>query len=96
MMEKFKLADCLGASRSDLETVLNAGENSEIKLLIEDVSLEFQVVAASEASAGGGVKWWVVSADASGKLSDVVTQKLNLKLKVVGDDGKSPIPMRGG
>ncbi len=94
-MEKFELSKSLAALRKDLEAVIAEGKDSPVKFLIDDVALDFQVVAASEAGAGGGVKWWVLSAEAKGSVSEATTQKLSVRLKVVGEDGTEPIPMKG-
>ncbi len=86
-MEKFKLADCLTQLRHDLSVVAEKGQGSSVKFLIDEVSLEFQVVAGLDKQAKGGVKWWIIGADAGVKASDATTQKLSLKLRVVGKGG---------
>ena len=93
-MEKFRLSDCLVELRTDLESIIASGQGSQVKFLIEDVEVDFQLVASSEAGGGGGVKWWVISAEAKCSVAEVLTQKLSVRLKVVGQDGKSPIPMK--
>lgn len=91
---KFGLADCLNELRSDLAATMQAGKGQDIKFLVEDISLDLQIVASTEASGGGGVKWWILSAEASAEKASSVTQKLSLKLKVVNSIGES-IPMGG-
>lgn len=94
-MEKFKLADCLTQLRDDLSVVAEKGEGSDVKCLIDEVSLEFQVVAGLDKEAKGGVKWWIIGADAGVKASDATTQKLSLKLRVVDAKTGTQRPIAG-
>ena len=46
-----------------------------------------------EDSAGGGIKFWVLNADIKDRESDVITQKVKLKLMPTDDKGK-PVKIR--
>ena len=94
-MEKFKLADCLTQLRDDLSVVAKKGKGSSIKFGIDEVSLEFQVVAGLDKEAKGRVKWWIIGADAGVKASDATTQKLSLKLRVVDAETGEVKPIAG-
>lgn len=89
---KFGLADCLKELRQDLITTVDDGKGEDLKFIVDDIALELQIVASTGGKGGGGVKWWILSAEASAEISNSVTQKLALKLKVVGKDG-NPVPM---
>lgn len=94
-MERFGLSECLSQLRDDLGVVAEQGEGKAIKFRIDEVGLELQLVAAAEAKAAGGVKWWIVSADAGVKSTDTITQKLSLKLSVTDAKGNTLRPIAG-
>lgn len=79
----FGLADCLVQLRNDLSVVAAEGEGGDLKFAIQEVDLEFTLVASTKDKADAGVKWYVLSAGVGTELSDVVTQKLTMKLHVV-------------
>ena len=81
------LADSLNQLRSDLLQVESEGSDSELKLRIEKAELELTMVAASKAGGEVGMKWYILSASASGEVSSVSTQKLSLTLGVVDKTG---------
>lgn len=94
-MKKFGLSECLTQLRDDLGVVAEQGKNKDIKFQIDEIALELQMVAAAEAKAGGGVKWWILSADAGVTSADTVTQKLSLKLSLTDPDGNRLRPIAG-
>ena len=94
-MDKIPLSEMLAQLRKDLLQTQEEGKGSDLKFLIEDIEIELQVVTTKEAGGGGGVKFWVYDANAKVNASEAKTQKLKLKLKVVGADGKSPLPIAG-
>ena len=83
--EGFGLADCLVQLREDLSAVADKGTGSQLKFEIQEVDLEFTLVASTKDQGEVGVKWYVLSAGAGTELSDVVTQKLSMKLHVVDE-----------
>jgi hypothetical protein len=48
---------------------------------VEDLTLEISFVATTSKGGGGGIKFWVVNADANVKYDDQSVQKVVLKLK---------------
>lgn len=94
-MEKFGLAECLTQLRDDLAVVAEKGEGSDIKFLIDEVVLDFQLVAGREKEAQAGVKWWIIGADAGVKASDARTQKVSMKLRVVDAKTGTQQPIAG-
>ncbi|MGZ8947163.1 MAG: trypco2 family protein [Methylococcaceae bacterium] len=91
MDNKIPLPEMLAQLRLDLAQAQAEGEGSSLKFQIEDIELELQLVATQKADGGGGVKFWVINADAKYEGSQALTQKLKLKLKLAGKDGKSPL-----
>jgi len=88
-MEGIELASMLKGLREELWKSQQEGEGKGIKFQVEDVELELQVVVSKKAGAGGSVKFWVYNAEASGELSNQVTQKIKLRLKPKDADGNT-------
>ena len=82
-MDKIELPTMLGRLREDLLKTQTEGKGSDLQFRIEDIEIELQIVATEGGSGGGGVKFWVLNADAKINASEVKTQKLKLKLKPI-------------
>ncbi len=89
-MDKIELSKMLGQLREELLTAQGEGQGSELKFLIEDIEIELQIATTQSGGANGGVKLSVISFGAKVDASEVETQKLKLKLKLVDREGKSP------
>ena len=87
-MDKIPLSEMLAQLRKDLLQTQEEGKGSDLKFQIEDIEIELQLATTKEAGVGGGVKFWVFNADAKIDTAEAKTQKLKLKLKPVGTDGK--------
>ena len=94
-MEKFELAECLTQLRDDLAVVAEKGEGSDIKFLIDEVVLDFQLVAGANKKAKAGFSWWIIGADAGVEASDARTQKVSMKLRVVDAKTGTQKPIAG-
>ena len=90
-MENIELSEMLGQLREELLKARGQSEGSELRFLIEDIEIELQVVTTKGGKFGNGVKFWVFNADAEANASRANTQKLKLKLKPVGRDGKGEV-----
>lgn len=90
MDNKIPLPNLLSQLRQDLSQAQADGEGSDLRFQIEDIEIELQLVATQKAEGGGGIKFWVINADAKIEGSQALTQKLKLKLKPVKveTDGK--------
>ncbi len=69
--------------REELLKAEAKGKDRRLKLLVEEVEIELQVVTEKKAGGGGGVKFWVYNADAKVEAADAKTQKFKLTLKPV-------------
>jgi hypothetical protein len=78
-----ELADAIATVRAQLERAIDEGERSAIAFRAGPVELEFEVQFSRKATAGGGVKAWVVSADASGEQSSARTHRVTVTLTPV-------------
>jgi hypothetical protein len=86
-MDRLALPEVLKQLRRDLLEAQREGEGQSLRFLTDDVEVELQVVATEDGSVKGGVKFWVVNAEAGGGSSQASTQKLKLKLKPVDEQG---------
>ena len=89
-MDNIELSEMLGQLRKELLQAQGEGQGSELKFMIEDIEIELHVATTKSGGSEGGVKLSVVNFGAKVSASEVETQKLKLKLKLVGPDGKSP------
>lgn len=86
-MTEIALSDVLAELRSELTRAQAAGDGENIRFIIDDAEITLQVATTKEGIGKTGVKFWVVNAEAGGKLAEAVTQTLRLKLKVTGPGG---------
>ncbi|SDW69705.1 trypco2 family protein [Thiocapsa roseopersicina] len=85
------MSSLLRELRSELLQAQGDGEGSNLRFQIEDITIELHTAATQEGEGGVGIKFWVLDASAKLKESDVRTQKVILKLKAVGADGKDGV-----
>lgn len=89
-MAPITLSEMLAELREELLAAEQKGKASTLKLLVEQVEIELQVVTERKAGGGGGVKFWVYNADAKVEAADAKTQKFKLTLKPVhAEDGST-------
>ncbi|MGF0173138.1 trypco2 family protein [Streptomyces sp. Marseille-Q5077] len=86
-MVEIRLADALKALRDELAEATAQAEGSRVRLHVETVSLDLQVAVTDTVEAGGGVKFWLLSADARASATAAVTHTVSLQLKAETDDG---------
>ncbi len=60
------LGEAIKALRSELLQAMTDAEDEELRFALGPVELEFKLATTTEASAGGGVRFWVINADAKG------------------------------
>src|SRR5262245_25387497 len=86
---RIPLSDLISELRNELATAKSQGQGSDFRLQVEEAEIELQVVVTREDGVSGGVKFWVVNAEAKDNYSDATTQKIKLKLKVLDSAGKT-------
>jgi hypothetical protein len=78
--EEIELSAAVRAIREQLTLAAQEGENSPIRFGVGPIQMEFAVELRREAGAKGGVKAWVVSADAEAKRSQGTTHRVSFTL----------------
>lgn len=75
------LAQMLQTLRTELQRSMIGARTEPLKLRVEKVELELQIAVTQEGSAGAGIRFWVLSAEARGgsKYQNTHTFKLTLQ-----------------
>ncbi|MEU6553177.1 trypco2 family protein [Streptomyces sp. NPDC046915] len=81
------LAEALRALRNELAQAALEAEGQPVRLRVETVNLDLQVAVEGSVEAGGGVKFWVLSANGKAAASKAVTHTVSLQLKAETADG---------
>jgi hypothetical protein len=81
---RIPLSDLIADLRLELAQAQAKGQGLEPRLRVEEAEIELQVVVSREGGSKASVKFWVVNAEAQGKLANATTQKIRLKLKSTG------------
>ncbi|MEV7595641.1 trypco2 family protein [Streptomyces sp. NPDC089922] len=84
-LEPTELSDAIKAVRDGLAAAQRDGAGSPIRFTVKDVVLDLGIELRHTASAGGGVKAFVVSADAKGERSKTATHRITVTLSVAPD-----------
>ncbi len=89
MDDKLQLADMLIALRSELQTAQNQAkdQDQDLKFLLEDIEVEVQFTTSKKDTTKGGIKFWVVNAEAGDETASQTVHKVKLKMKPETADG---------
>jgi Trypsin-co-occurring domain 2 len=87
MENQIGLQEAIEAVRTELIGAMHSGAKEEIQFRVGTVQLEFQVTVTREAEGKAGVRFWVVEAGLSGKLSSGATHTVRVALDPVTRDG---------
>ncbi|MFB7287791.1 trypco2 family protein [Actinacidiphila glaucinigra] len=85
-LEPTELSEAIKAVRSGLAAAQLDGEGSAIRFTVKDVVLDLGIELRRTESVGGGVKAFVVSADAKGERVRAATHRMTVTLQVAADD----------
>ena len=77
------LSDAISSLRAELMEAMRESRGEELRFALGPVELEFQLVATIEVGAGGGVRFWVVNADAKASRATGSTHTLKVTLTPV-------------
>ncbi|KPI17771.1 hypothetical protein OK006_10462 [Actinobacteria bacterium OK006] len=100
-----ELSEAIKAVRAGLAAAQEDGDGSPIRFTVKDIVLDLGIEIRQSASAGGGVKAFVLSADARGERARTATHRMTLTLQVeqdgqgndllIGDSGRGLDPLPG-
>ena len=82
------LADVLRALRRELLEAMDEGAGSELRFAVGAVELEVQVRVGRERSAGGGIRFWVVSGSGKAQQESSTAHTVRLTLTPVTRGGE--------
>jgi hypothetical protein len=88
------LAALIRELRRELIEAIAEGAGSELQFSLGPVELELEIEVTREAGGGGGVRFWVLSAEGSAKAGSTRTQNIHLVLNPpaggisIGEHGK--------
>lgn len=88
-VDKFPLADAIEQIRSELLVALKKGVGKELQFRLKPVELEMNLAVTEDASAGGGLKFWVLNFDGNIAEKNSAVHKIKVVLDPVGPDGQS-------
>ena len=77
------LADAISSLRAELLEAMRESRDEELRFALGPVELEFQLTATTEAGGGGGVRFWLVNAEASASRQTGSTHTLKVTLTPV-------------
>lgn len=78
-----RLAEMIKTLRSELQEAQDSVAGESIRFVAEKVELELQVALSQTGKGGGGIKFWVVSADGGYETSTTSTHTFKLTLTPV-------------
>jgi len=80
-MKGIRVSEAINNLRTELTQAIEEGKDEKVKYKVDAINLELQVEVGHEASAGGGISWWVFSADAKASRTDSRVHTLKLTLQ---------------
>lgn len=102
--QKIGLAETIETLRSELETAQMQGAARAVAFGVEKVELELKVAVSRKLKTGGGIKFWVVSAEGGAEGGSETTHTFNLTLSPldaetrkrleVGSVSRSPVDLK--
>ncbi|MFD4144533.1 trypco2 family protein [Streptomyces sp. NPDC058572] len=89
------MSEAIKAVRSGLAAAQQDGDGSPIRFTVKEIVLDLGIELRQTATVGGGVKAFVVSADARGERANTATHRMTVTLQVAhGEDGRD-LPIGG-
>ncbi|MCF3105462.1 hypothetical protein IPZ58_28295 [Streptomyces roseoverticillatus] len=85
-LEPTELSEAIRAVRGGLVAAQDEGADSPIRFTVKEVVLDLGLELRHAATASGGVKAFVVSADAKGERAKTATHRMTITLEVASDD----------
>lgn len=90
-VEPTELSETIKPVRAGLAAAQQDGDGSPIRFTVKDIMLDLGIELRQSASTGGGVKAFVVSADARGERASTATHRMTVTLQVETSPGGSDV-----
>lgn len=84
-LEPTELSEAIKAVRGGLAAAQQDGDGSPVRFTVKEIVLDLGIELRHTASIGGGVKAFVVSADAKGERAKTATHRMTVTLTVAPD-----------
>lgn len=85
---RIPLADMIEALRAELYEAVSRSRTEAIRFGIEKLDVELSVQVSRTAEGSGGIKFWIVSAEAGASFSSTDIQKIHITLLPLDAAGK--------
>lgn len=93
MGTEIELAEFIGHMHDEMDKAQQAGKDKNLQFEVGPIEVELAVQSQKEAHAGGGVRFYLVSVGADGKVADASIQRIKLTLKPsVRADANAAVP----
>ncbi|MET8977448.1 trypco2 family protein [Streptomyces sp. NPDC004539] len=87
-----ELSEAIAAVRAGLTAAKTEGTGSDVRFVPDEVVLDLSIELRRSRKAGGGVKAYVLSADASGESAGTRAQRVTVRFRVTDANG-DPLPV---
>jgi len=74
------LAEAIRSLRAELTQAMQEGEGQGLRFKVDPVELEFELAVTSTKGGGGGIKFWLVTAEAKLDKATATTHRIKLSL----------------
>lgn len=81
-----ELYQVIAQLRTQLALARAEGAKKNLRFSLDEIEVELAFSVTRDLTADGGVKFWVLNASVKSDQSNVITQKIKLKMKIDGDD----------
>ncbi|MGY1669533.1 trypco2 family protein [Geodermatophilus sp. SYSU D00710] len=91
MIDGIGIDEAIQTLRAQLSSAVQSSQGQDLRFRLGPIELEFTVVATDSGKVGGGIKFWVVSAEAEAARSQQLTHIVRLKLEPVRSSSDEPV-----
>ncbi len=85
--EPFFLADAIKDVRTQLSLAMAEGSDSDIRFKVKEMEMAFKCGVKKGVTGKGGIKFWVINAEAGAQAEFDNVQTIKLKLEPLTNDG---------
>jgi len=78
---ELQLSDMLLALRAELQQAQAKAEKEKLKFALDDIEVEISFTTSTKDSAKGGVKFWVINAEAGVETAAQTVHRVKLKIR---------------